>query len=98
MPCLVASVTFISEIRLIYPATPQVGTPQTGEQELPPDSPPALNVPAIDPAKELASRMFRLRKKVLLRDPGLAALHRAVVIKGKLSETDFWSTRQVRGC
>ena len=39
--------------------------------------------------------MFRLRKKVLLRDPELAALHRAVVIKGKLSETDFWSTRQV---
>ncbi|KIM31414.1 hypothetical protein M408DRAFT_65050 [Serendipita vermifera MAFF 305830] len=38
--------------------------------------------------------MFRLRKKVLLSDPELAALHRAVVIKGKLSETDFWATRQ----
>jgi len=67
-------------------------------EELPSDSqPPALNVPAIDPVKELAAKMFRLRKKVLLQDPELAALHRAVVIKGKLSETDFWATRQVQG-
>lgn len=38
--------------------------------------------------------MFRLRKKILLNDPDLAALHRAVVIKGKLSENDFWASRQ----
>jgi hypothetical protein len=54
-----------------------------------------IQTPVIDPAKELAAKMFRLRKKVLLRDPDLAALHRSVVIKGKLSEDDFWGARQV---
>lgn len=53
-------------------------------------------VPTGDPVKEAAAMMFRLRKKILLDDPELAALHRAVVIKGKLSENDFWASRQVR--
>lgn len=57
-----------------------------------PDTPAAT--PSIDPVKELAAKMFRLRKKILLRDPELALHHRAGVINGKLSEADFWASRQ----
>lgn len=45
--------------------------------------------------KDALAMTFKLRKKILLSNPELAALHRAVVIKGKLSEDDFWATRHV---
>ena len=61
---------------------------------LPP--PPAVTIPTIDPAKELAAKIYRLRKRILVRDPELAVLHNAVVIAGKMSEADFWASRQVR--
>jgi hypothetical protein len=51
--------------------------------------------PSVDPVKELAAKMFRLKKKILFRDPDLALHHRASVINGKLTEEDFWASRQV---
>lgn len=69
-------------------------TPMEGETAVAPA--PLVTGSNLDPEKEKASRMFRLRKRILLRDPELATLHRAVVIKGKLSELDFWASRQVR--
>ncbi|KAJ8522454.1 hypothetical protein ONZ45_g965 [Pleurotus djamor] len=37
---------------------------------------------------------FRLRKKVLVSDPELAALHRELVISGQISEAEFWDGRE----
>ncbi|PVG02486.1 hypothetical protein CPB86DRAFT_864878 [Serendipita vermifera] len=78
-------------------ATPDVATPNTmdGDTPLPAlEEQSTAQTPMVDPAKELAAKMFRMRKKVLLQDPDLAGLHRSVVIKGKLSEDDFWASRQ----
>lgn len=38
---------------------------------------------------------FRLRKKVLLANPELAALHRELVMGGHISENEFWEGREV---
>jgi len=43
-----------------------------------------------DPASE-----FRLRKKVLLSDPELGALHRELVMTGQITEAEFWDGREV---
>ncbi|KAF4598194.1 TFB1 family protein [Pleurotus pulmonarius] len=43
----------------------------------------------IDPVSD-----FRLRKKVLVSDPELAALHRELVISGQISEAEFWDGRE----
>ncbi|KAG8759913.1 RNA polymerase II transcription factor B subunit 1, partial [Serendipita sp. 396] len=80
-------------------ATPEVSTPIAMDVETPqePGQTPvasATPIPAIDPAKELAARTYRLKKKILMRDTELAALHNAVVINGKMSEGDFWASRQ----
>ncbi|THH12104.1 hypothetical protein EW146_g7816 [Bondarzewia mesenterica] len=37
---------------------------------------------------------FRLRKKVLLKTPELAALHRDLVISGQITESEFWEGRE----
>ncbi|KAF8638041.1 hypothetical protein AX16_010673 [Volvariella volvacea WC 439] len=42
-----------------------------------------------DPASD-----FRLRKKVLLSNPDLAALHRDLVISGQITEAEFWDGRE----
>ena len=44
-----------------------------------------------DPASE-----FRLRKKVLLSNPELGALHRDLVMTGQITEAEFWDGREVR--
>ena len=44
-----------------------------------------------DPASE-----FRLRKKVLLNNPELGALHRDLVMSGQITEAEFWDGREVR--
>lgn len=47
-------------------------------------------IQGIDPATD-----FRLRKKVLVANPDLAALHRELVITGHISESEFWDGREV---
>jgi transcription initiation factor TFIIH subunit 1 len=39
---------------------------------------------------------FRIRKKVLVKTPELAALHRELVMSGQITETEFWEGREVR--
>lgn len=39
---------------------------------------------------------YRLRKKVLLANPELAALHRELVMGGHISENEFWEGREVK--
>lgn len=39
---------------------------------------------------------FRIRKKVLVKTPELAALHRELVVSGQITETEFWDGREVR--
>jgi transcription initiation factor TFIIH subunit 1 len=39
---------------------------------------------------------FRIRKKVLVKTPELAALHRELVVSGQITETEFWEGREVR--
>jgi transcription initiation factor TFIIH subunit 1 len=40
---------------------------------------------------------FRIRKKVLVKTPELAALHRELVMSGQITETEFWEGREVGG-
>lgn len=46
-----------------------------------------------DPTKD-----FRLRKKVLVGNPELAALHRELVMGGQITEAEFWDGREVGRC
>jgi transcription initiation factor TFIIH subunit 1 len=48
--------------------------------------------PVNDPVND-----FRIRKKVLVKTPELAALHRELVMSGQITETEFWEGREVRG-
>lgn len=50
----------------------------------------ASATPVSDPTSE-----FRLRKKVLLGNPELAALHRELVMGGHITENEFWEGREV---
>lgn len=50
----------------------------------------ASATPANDPASD-----FRLRKRVLLSNPELAALHRELVMGGHIFENEFWEGREV---
>ncbi|KAI0063716.1 hypothetical protein BV25DRAFT_1936361 [Artomyces pyxidatus] len=45
--------------------------------------------PSSDPAHD-----FRLRKKVLVKTPELAALHRELVMTGQITESEFWEGRE----
>lgn len=38
---------------------------------------------------------FRLRKKVLVKNPDLAALHKELVMSGQITESEFWEGREV---
>ena len=38
---------------------------------------------------------FRLRKKVLIANPDLGALHRDLVMNGQITEAEFWDGREV---
>ncbi len=38
---------------------------------------------------------FHIRKKVLLKTPELAALHRELVLSAQITETEFWEGREV---
>jgi transcription initiation factor TFIIH subunit 1 len=38
---------------------------------------------------------FRIRKKVLVKTPELASLHRELVMSGQITETEFWEGREV---
>jgi transcription initiation factor TFIIH subunit 1 len=46
--------------------------------------------PVNDPVSD-----FRIRKKVLVKTPELAALHRELVMSGQITETEFWEGREV---
>lgn len=46
--------------------------------------------PVNDPVND-----FRIRKKVLVKTPELAALHRELVMSGQITETEFWEGREV---
>lgn len=47
-------------------------------------------IAGIDPAND-----FKLRKKVLMSNPDLAALHKDLVIGGQITEAEFWDGREV---
>jgi transcription initiation factor TFIIH subunit 1 len=47
--------------------------------------------PVNDPVND-----FRIRKKVLVKTPELAALHRELVVSGQITETEFWEGREVQ--
>ncbi|KAF8348312.1 hypothetical protein F5887DRAFT_1255480 [Amanita rubescens] len=51
-----------------------------------------MGTPAV-PGNDHASD-FRLRKKVLLSNPGLATLHKELVMSGQISEAEFWEGRE----
>ncbi|KAF8635215.1 hypothetical protein AX17_003991 [Amanita inopinata Kibby_2008] len=51
-----------------------------------------MSTPVI-PGNDHASD-FRLRKKVFLTNPDLAALHKELVIGGQISEAEFWDGRE----
>lgn len=65
-------------------------TPGLGSLSRAPSAPPTPIIPGADPAAD-----FRLRKRVLLATPALAALHRALVLSApaQLTETEFWAHR-----
>lgn len=44
-----------------------------------------------------ASDDFRLRKKVLVKNAELAALHKELVMSGQITESEFWDGREVCG-
>ncbi|KAF5351862.1 hypothetical protein D9756_007575 [Leucocoprinus leucothites] len=46
-------------------------------------------IAGIDPAND-----FKLRKKVLMGNPDLAALHKDLVISGQITEAEFWDGRE----
>ncbi|KAF9454054.1 hypothetical protein P691DRAFT_771042 [Macrolepiota fuliginosa MF-IS2] len=46
-------------------------------------------IAGIDPAND-----FKLRKKVLMGNPDLAALHKDLVIGGQITEAEFWDGRE----
>ena len=48
------------------------------------------DTPVNDPVND-----FRIRKKVLVKTPELAALHRELVMSGQITETEFWEGREV---
>lgn len=50
-------------------------------------------IPGADAASD-----FRLRKKVLMSNPELLALHKDLVMSGQLTESEFWEGREVRTC
>jgi len=41
------------------------------------------------------SKDFKLRKRVLMSNPDLAALHKDLVIGGQITEAEFWDGREV---
>ena len=43
-----------------------------------------------------AATDFRLRKRVLLANPELLALHKDLVMGGQITEAEFWEGREVR--
>ena len=49
---------------------------------------PVFTPAGADPASD-----FRLRQKVILATPALAALHRSLMLSGQLTETEFWAQR-----
>ncbi|KZP34228.1 hypothetical protein FIBSPDRAFT_809314 [Athelia psychrophila] len=65
-------------------------TPGLGSLSRAPSAPPTPIIPGADPAAD-----FRLRKRVLLATPALAALHRALVLSSpaQLTESEFWAHR-----
>jgi len=57
---------------------------------------PVPGLAGLDPVKARLSAEYSARKELLKTNPELAALHAAVVLRGSVSEADFWAHRQVR--
>ena len=85
---------------------PTVATPKTAAQSN--DATPqrvqsmpmsrATSVSSSERASAVPSRAiddFRIRKRVLMKTPELAALHRELVLSGQITETEFWEGREV---
>jgi transcription initiation factor TFIIH subunit 1 len=66
----------------------------------PPETIPSPQTPTqmsgLDPVKARLSAEYSARKELLKSNPELAVLHAAVVLRGPVSEADFWAHRQVR--
>jgi len=62
----------------------------------PPQTPTQSQTLGLDPVKLRLSAEYSARKELLKSNPELAALHAAVVLRGSVTEADFWAHRQVR--
>lgn len=87
------------------PSVSQSLSPSKGKAVSRPVTAPPENVPSpqtpglasgLDPVKARLSAEYSARKELLKGSPELAALHAAVVLRGSVSEADFWAHRQVR--
>lgn len=91
------------------PSTPQIPSSSKGRpasrpslaappENVPsPQTPtPTTQTPGLDPVKARLSAEYSARKELLKSNPELAALHAAVVLRGSVSEADFWAHRRVR--
>jgi len=70
------------------PSAPMPSRPSTSRAE---SVSSTRGTPVNDPVND-----FRIRKKVLVKTPELAALHRELVMSGQITETEFWEGREVR--
>lgn len=59
-------------------------------------TPTQMQMLGLDPVKVRLSAEYSARKELLKSNPELAALHAAVVLRGSVSEADFWAHRKVR--
>ena len=86
------------------PPTPGIATPLPGRMAMTPRSAPsASRATSVSSTGRGSSGGpsgpvddFRLRKKVLLKNQELAALHRELVMSGQITESEFWEGREVR--
>ncbi|KAI0318258.1 hypothetical protein OF83DRAFT_1057189 [Amylostereum chailletii] len=69
-----------------FPHTPYASTSRAASVSSDARTP---GTPSNDPVND-----FRLRKKVLLKNPELAALHRELVMSAQISESEFWEGRE----
>ncbi|TFY71942.1 hypothetical protein EVG20_g1057 [Dentipellis fragilis] len=81
------------------PVTPTVGTPRLGK--LAPSLAPSSRAASVSsesrgPGTPIGDPLhdFRLRKKVLVKAPELANLHRELVMTGQITEAEFWEGRE----
>ncbi|KAI0048258.1 hypothetical protein FA95DRAFT_1517657 [Auriscalpium vulgare] len=87
------------------PTTPSAPPASTNGSSLRPPVPSSYATPSRAPSVSSDGRAsgtpsnnptsdFRLRKKVLVKSPELASLHRELVMSGQITESEFWEGRE----